>query len=41
MNQSLKLTEQQFKILMLIKSKPRMNLTEILDDPIGDLWGIS
>ena len=32
MNQSLKLTEQQFKLLMLIKSKPGMNLTEIIDE---------
>ncbi|ERT04293.1 hypothetical protein M595_5766 [Lyngbya aestuarii BL J] len=32
MNQFLKLTEQQFKLLTLIKSKPGMNLTEILDE---------
>ncbi|EAW33347.1 hypothetical protein [Lyngbya sp. PCC 8106] len=38
MNQSLKLTEQQFKLLMLILSKPGMNLPEILDE-IGEIYG--
>ena len=38
MNQFLKLTEQQFKILMLIKSKPGMNLPEIVDE-IAEIYG--